>query len=186
MKLIPEQIKYIEKRIIELEKRLESLKQSIVANNASGCKLGGNDAHIDGYDINLFSALAEGQRELETLRSVLSNYEQVSNQNADTIEVGTVFTAALNFGDGDIECSEYVLIDGCGMPIDGEVNYVTLASPLGKAVIGKKVNDPICYPKPRNDKEMITGVIESIGVLETEKENDNSQKVNVISLKSHK
>lgn len=186
MKLIPEQIAYIEKRIVELESRLNSLRKSIIANNDLGCKLGGDDAHIDGYDFNLFSALAESQRELENLRVVLSNYEQVENQKADTIDVGTVFTAALNFGQGDIDCSEYVLIDGCSMPMNSNVNYVTISSPLGKAVMGKKVNDPICYAKPGRSSEMVTGIIESIGVLENEKEKDNSSKIHVISRKTNK
>lgn len=159
VRLLPEQISFIKERINALLENIGSLRADMSnrENRPAGCGLQGFDYVADFSTLNEISKIKGTVNELEEL---LNNSVIVSEYDSTKIGIGTRFIVSLDLGKGEIDTTDYVLLESLEMPKMDGVTYISLASPLGKAVYGRSTNEVICYTTP--DKRIIGGLVEDI------------------------
>lgn len=151
-RLIPEQVAYMEKRLKELESKAKKTEE----------ELGRIGISSDQFDKII--------GEIKELRSTLRMARVVSEYDESKIDIGTRFSATLDFGNDDHSTEKYILVDAIHTTeIEGLIQ-VQVASPFGKAVYHKGLNEEFSYTTPRG--KLVNGVIEKIipNITMTEKQ----------------
>lgn len=154
MKLLPEQVtklkESLERLIVTYNNLKESKKNDVKNSNYTIDGFTDLPDHELAYEIN---DVANRIRDLERLLETCIVIEEVAS---DTIQIGSEFTATTNFF-GEDETETYVLAENCEK-VDGK-NIISLASPFGDSVLGKKENENFSYKVKEN---VFNGVINKI------------------------
>ncbi|MBE6144229.1 MAG: hypothetical protein E7169_01495 [Firmicutes bacterium] len=158
-KLLPEQVEWIKTRLEELRTEIDNARSELLNSETRPFH-----ASPEGFnyvpDFGTFSQLGRLKKEMEELDSILGDSEIVTEYNANQIDIGTRFVASLDFGNGEVVTDHYILVSKGFSKVDEDIYYITLDSPTGRAVYGKKVNEVICYTTPTN--QIVGGIIEEI------------------------
>ena len=115
----------------------------------------GNELNL-GMDVSLLGLLAVTAKGYKEAKEKLENYEIVEPNNSDIIGLGSTFEINMNF-DGLEENEIYTLVEVKNTNDDH--SFISINSPLGKAVEGAKVGQKIGYMV---DQRNITGTITDI------------------------
>ena len=133
LKLIPEQVKSLRKRKCELLRMKEKYYDAL------------HDREKEQFDLGVLyeddSSYRDAILEIREIDRLLKEGEFVSDRNLSSIDVGTRFRV---FYDGDMEDYEdLLLVDQLTLP--RPIEFVSLESDMGRAVVGKKVGDTFSY-----------------------------------------
>lgn len=141
MKLVAEQVRNICEEIRKEEQNLKEHRQYMAKINEesmeeeSRLRNGNDTATIDNFNMR--------KKQLEEYKRVLSTAELVKRVPIDEIGIGTKFS--LKFSDTD-EIEQFIMLeDPIGMKSSKSESHITVKSPIGKLLLGKKVNDIIQY-----------------------------------------
>lgn len=109
------------------------------------------------FDTSLLSSLHITSESLKAAQEQLNNYEILEPNTSDVIGLGSTFEIAMDYDNGfdDTETLTLVQVRNIG---DSE-DYISIDSPLGKAVVGAKVGEEIKYMV---EKRLIKGSITKI------------------------
>ncbi|MCI8588828.1 MAG: hypothetical protein HFG40_04170 [Bacilli bacterium] len=160
MLLIPEQVQFLRKSIVELQEELEGYSTYLENRGVSNIESSRRVQVLDSITDNQYVAK---QDKLKEYQNLLSKSECVKNISTEEIGIGTRFKIRF---DGEEQSEGFILVDsliGSNLSLEA----VTIESELGKSIYGKKEGESFSYT-PRSNCT-ITGVIEKI-----EKENDKT------------
>lgn len=157
-KLLPVQVENLKKQYIDNFKKQQNLIN--IKNEESADKKMAAGLEINfGDDVSLLGSLSIAAKNYKEAEKILANYEIIESRNADVIGLGSTFEVNMDaFG---IETFTLVEIKNSY----DDRSFVSIDSPLGKAVNGAKVGDKISY---KVDQNLFTGTITDI-VKEKEK-----------------
>ncbi len=159
MILIPEQISYLRKQIFTTKENINSYKDYLTSKDITS---GDYSSRAFIGDSVLDDQYSRERKIYSDTMYALETSEYKTNRTTDIVDIGTKFTIQF---DGDPEHDEIILVEGTeGLSFrDG---FVSLNSPLGQNVIGKKENDRFEYVVTTGttlrDKRTIRGTIVSI------------------------
>lgn len=163
VKLLPEQIKVLEEKLEKLRQEKHKMLDDY-SNNQKITQSSSNELS-DPQDFTFRINLHQINENIKEIESLLNESKQINldDYNQDIIDVGTHFSATIEF-DGEIENDEYVLVsDRNGSSKERKINFISEESPLGKVVKGKKIGDSFHYTVGNN---VIVGFIEDISTIE--------------------
>ena len=153
MKLIPEQIIQIKKKIGELEKRVENYNDYYADRNTTGAAKSPGNQYGDfftehGLDLEFFK--------LKKYREIIMGSEFVYERDYETVNCGTKFQYC--FVDEPTEIEEGMLADSM-IGLASHKGFISSSSKLGEAVLGKQVGS-VCIYKGVEDFQVIriTGI----------------------------
>ena len=159
MKLIPEQLKGIEKAAAELKEERKSFKAYIDERRETNER--------DGYKIICIDHCTEDEIitnaiKLSKLQKIVDTAEIIDTPNNNQIGIGSTFKLKMADDLDDDELEEYTLVEkAIGVTIfDG---YISLDSKLGQSVYGKHVGENFSYKLSPKANDTVTGTIVSIG-----------------------
>lgn len=171
IRLLPEQIDEIQQQIdlltISLKKDVDLLKDN---GRASGT---GSQGFEYVPDFMSLEELGKTKEELSRLKSILNLAVVVSEYDNTKVNIGTRFTATFDF-DGEMETEEYVLVEKNVAITTKSLKYISIESPLGKAVYNKTANDVFSYSIPRSSIT-VKGLINSISPSRLDSEISNKK-----------
>lgn len=140
-KFLPDQIENLKRQLetetSKFDEILEIRKQNYLEKRTGQ----GNEISVI-FDHSLLENFIMNTNELNDIKKKLLNCIIVEQNNSDTIEIGSSFEISLFF-DEEEEKSNFTLVE-TKLPRD-PINYISISSPLGKAVIGKKQGDDFKY-----------------------------------------
>lgn len=137
MKLIAEQVRYLrEKKEELLRKRLEYTNYCINRDQVASDWLGVSPM----TDYQEESHMSKSIGELHEIDNLLKNSEYVIDRDLDQVEVGTRFSVLF-----DDDVKESIILTEANPFASVDAGFVSLESDLGKAVVGKKKGDKVCY-----------------------------------------
>lgn len=153
MKIIPEQVKYLREEIKKLRKELASYEQYYLERDKEvgtqeTCMVFCGDSITE-------HQIAKNYKTLKMYEKFLLVGEYVRKPETDRIGIGTKFS--LKF-DGETTEENYTMVEVLiGKHMFNEA--ITIESPIGKSIIGKKVGEYFSYKIGSND---IRGIITKI------------------------
>lgn len=171
VKLIPEQIAYIQKKLEQLSQETSKLRRDVTDRESRPTNVSSFDGFDHIPDFTALQGLGKVKNKMVEFSDLLNSAIIITDYDSEKINIGTRFTATLDFGDGDLTTEEYILIEG-PIIIKKGINYISTNSPFGKAVYGKKENDVIHYYTP--DHRLIGGLVETIASSRNLEENTKS------------
>lgn len=122
----------------------------------------GSTGFEDTADYHSIATSNGAKIERKQIDAMLKNCEIIEATSNDRVGLGTTCSVVLDFGDGELYCSDYKLVAENHGTVSTEDNaiYVTPNSEFGKAIMGKGLMDGIYYTLP-NGLEVF-GFIEDI------------------------
>lgn len=175
IKLLPSQVEKIKETLEEINEKYKSLIE--VYKGTSVGSILGNQGFSDVVDSGYTNTITNLERKKEELEKILKVANIIKEYNEESISIGTRFAATCDY-DGEIETDEYVLVstkEGSKITknrTDNDAICVTTDSPFGRAVLGKRIGDPIYY---ETSGMHVVGFIEDI--TPKEKMEESIQKV---------
>lgn len=158
MKLLPEQVAKMRETLEQLKVQYHELVEEKSSNSKRGNVgpdgFGDVNTGVSAYDV------ADIIRKMGELESIIDSATIVENIDSETIQIGSRFTATINFW-GEDETVDYVLSESHENFDSEDVMVITDKSPLGKAVLGKKENDEFTYRGPEKE---FRGVINKVNI----------------------
>lgn len=119
-------------------------------------------AKENGIRREISSEIVELELRNEEIKNTLAFGEVVvPNVDSDVVEIGSL--VSLLFSDGEVEDVFLIEDNYANALTSSEVNFMSLSSPLGAAVFGKKQGDVISYEVGDKDRKSIIAC-EVIGV----------------------
>lgn len=152
--LTKEQRKSMEARLAALEVSRASLSESL-AEEIKGFKVGSGDS-VSTTVVHARETLYAIEKSIQEHRNILSRAVEPV-YDSEKVDIGTKFSAALSV-DGKVMEDNYVLVQ-TNPNFDAEYKQISISSPIGKAVYGKKENEVFEYLAPAG---VFKGVITSI------------------------
>lgn len=154
MKLIPEQINYLREEIAKLQKEIKSYDQYYIE----------RDKETDTRETCMFFCgdiitehqISESHNNLKKYQNLLITSDYIRKPTTDMIGIGTKFTIKF---DEEEQIENYVLVEALIGNCMAE-EAITVESPLGKSILGKKEGETFSYIIGANNK--ITGKIIAI------------------------
>lgn len=140
-KFLPEQIENLRKQMYSETLKLKGIVQTRKENYAEQKTNEGEETRIQ-VDNTLLESFIMNTNSLNDIKKKLLNCEVVERSNSDEIEVGSTFEISLFFDDEE-ERSIFTLVE-TRLPKD-PINFISVTSPLGKAILGKKQGDKFKY-----------------------------------------
>lgn len=146
--LLPEQVQRINEMLDEINQERKNLVEIYKGTNTGSTF--GDQGFSDVVDSNYVSTITNLEKKKERLEKLLSVAKIISEYNGESISIGTRFAATLDY-EGDMETAEYILVstkEGSVSELqrkNTEAMCITTESPFGKAVVGKRIGDPIFY-----------------------------------------
>lgn len=153
--LTKEQRKSMEARLATLEASRASLSESL-AEEIKGFKVGSGDS-VSTTVVHARETLYAIEKSIQEHRDILSHAVEPV-YDSEKVDIGTKFSAAVSV-DGKVMEDKYVLVQTNPNFNDDEFKQISIASPIGKAVYGKKENEVFEYVAPAG---VFKGVITSI------------------------
>lgn len=159
MKLIPEQITELRKRIETLKQTIDGYSDYVSSREITSCE---QSSHEVIGDTQIESQLQMNLNNYGQLIRLLTGAEYVQTRNLDTIDIGTKFRVRF---DGMTTSNPVYLVE-TSYSLGLNSNFSSIDSPLGKNVIGKTTNDRFSYALPsrfsNTERNVISGTIEEI------------------------
>ena len=140
-KFLPEQIENLRKQMYSETLKLKGIVQTRKESYAEQKTNEGEETRIQ-VDNTLLESFIMNTNSLNDIKKKLLNCEVVERSNSDEIEVGSTFEISLFFDDEE-EKSIFTLVE-TRIPKD-PINFISVTSPLGKAILGKKQGDNFKY-----------------------------------------
>ena len=131
--LTKEQRKSMEARLAALEVSRASLSESL-AEEIKGFKVGSGDS-VSTTVVHARETLYAIEKSIQEHRDILSRAVEPV-YDSEKVDIGTKFSAALSV-DGKVMEDNYVLVQ-TNPNFDAEYKQISISSPIGKAVYGKK------------------------------------------------
>lgn len=129
---------------------LENIKKKIEKNNIDITEYVSDDAYGDGWHDNF--AYEEARRyeyqlflEYENKLKGLNEIEIIERDDSDKIGIEDIVLVELSFSDNEIERDWYKISGSTKSDLDNEILHITVNSPLGKSLLGKKINEEFTY-----------------------------------------
>lgn len=129
---------------------LEIIKKKIEKNSIAIAEYASDDAYGDGWHDNF--AYEEARRleyqlfiEYENKLKGLNEIEIIEKDNSDKIGIEDIVLVELTFSDNEIEREWYKISGSTKSDLDNEMLHITVNSPLGKSLLGKKINEKFAY-----------------------------------------
>lgn len=154
-RLLPVQVENLRKQYNESVAKLQSLNV-MKENEVSERKVASGNEINFGPDTSLLGSLSIASRDYKEAKEKLECYELLENKNSDIIDLGSTFEVEMNY-DGIVENEVFTLVEIRNHKDDH--SFISIDSPLGKAVAGTQVGDAISYMV---GKERITGTVTGI------------------------
>ena len=79
---------------------------------------------------------------LRMIDLMLKTSETVNPTESDLLEVGKEFTVSIDYGYDDKEVFTGILVEEKAVP---NLNLTSIGSPLGRAIVGRKIGDDFSY-----------------------------------------
>lgn len=154
MKLLPEQVtklkESLDRLVVTYNNLKESRKNDVKNSNYT------SDGFTDLPDHELAYEINDIVNKIHDLEFLLTTCTIIDDVSSDSIVLGSEFTVTVDFF-GEEETGTYLLAEN-SEKIDGK-NVISIASPLGDTVSGKKENDNFSYKVNNN---VFSGVINKI------------------------
>lgn len=131
-----------ERLVAELD-RLRVQRQDLLATLALDETRG--DSADQASAVERGTELDRVDRRVTELTDLLDVASEAAPPTGDTVEIGTLVT--VKYGDGDTETVRVGMLS----LEDDEVPVLTPASPLGKALLGRRKGESVSYTTPRGD-----------------------------------
>ena len=129
---------------------LENIRKKITKNNIDITEYTSDDAYGDGWHDNF--AYEEARRyeyqlflEYEKKLKGLNEIEIVERDISDKIGIEDIVFVGLTFSDNEKERAWYKISGSTKSDLDNELLHITVNSPLGKSLLGKKINEEFTY-----------------------------------------
>ena len=154
-KLLPEQVENLNNQIKMNSSRLSNLTLSTTQQIKDIQTEIHDTTNARSFDTSLLGSLHVTSEMLKEAQQQLSNYEILEPNTSDVIGLGSTFEIIIG-SDDDVELLTLVQVRNVG---DSE-DYVSIDSPLGKAVIGARAGEEIKYMvEKRTIKGSITKIV---------------------------
>lgn len=158
--LLPQQVEAYEKELAEIEEQMNMLTKE--KTNMSFYKVVNGECGTfsnDSLDSSLLMELSVKANRRKEIKTILANAEvlDIAENESDVIAIGTTFS----FKTDRIQNMTFTLVEVNGNPADG---YIAVDSPIGAAVLDKKVGDDFSYVVPSGN--VVNGSIIAIHNLE--------------------
>lgn len=138
MKLIAAQIELLEATEVRLLAEIDAL---LSRKNGDSSMFYGS-SNDDDFDMN--SRIAMLNTQIKQIQLIKNGSEVVESSMGDVIDLGASFKLELDFGDGDIDEVEAVMIES-RVTTEGSGLYVSIDSAIGSNIIGKSVGEEFTY-----------------------------------------
>ncbi len=129
---------------------LENIKKKIEKNNIDITEYVSDDSYGDGWHDNF--AYEEARRyeyqlflEYENKLKGLNEIEIIERDDSDKIGIEDIVLVELTFSDNEVERDRYKISGSTKSDLDNETLHITVNSPLGKSLLGKKINEEFTY-----------------------------------------
>lgn len=159
MKLIPEQISYLRKEEETTKKNLEQYENYLASRDITSSEL--STGALIGDSITDHQLNMERQHYKE-ITDLLANSEYVTARTTDKIDIGTKFV--IQYDDDDEQAS--MTLTECVFKLSSLRDFISIESPIGKAVIGKKAGEEfkaeVITGANSNDRRIISGRVVEI------------------------
>ncbi len=154
-KLLPVQVENLQKQYDESLLKLNALK--VISNEDFEDKKAATGKELNlGLDASLLGSLSVTTRDYKDAKEKLENHEVIEPNNSDIIGLGSTFEILMNYGD----CKEKEICTLVEMHnVCDSSDLISIDSPRGKAVLGKKAGDNISYEV---EKRIFTGTVTDI------------------------
>lgn len=154
-RLLPVQVENLKKQYDESFLKLKAL--NVLKTEELNDKKAATGTEINlGLDTSLLGTLTFASKGYKEAKQILENYEIVEPNNSDIIGLGTTFEVQMNY-DGFEEKEIFTLVE-IHTPNDDK-SFISVNSPLGKAVVGAKTGEEISYTV---EQRRITGTVTDI------------------------
>lgn len=154
-RLLPVQVENLQKMCDENFSKLRKL--NIIKTEDLNDKKAASGREMNlGVDSSLLGILTVTIKNYKEAKEKLENYEIVEPSNSDIIELGSTFEVQMNY-DGFEENEIFTLVE-THIPNDDK-SFISVDSPLGKAVVGAKAGEEISYTV---EQRRITGTVTDI------------------------
>jgi transcription elongation factor GreA len=140
----------LQKLIAELKRREGKIRKKITDAIAEA-QSQGDQSENDGYDLAL-DQQRDNEMRIEELKEKIDNAEVVKNSSKGKINLGSIVTLS-----GARELTYEITGEEEANPLEGKISH---KSPIGKAVLGKKVGDKIKIKTPQGELEYKVSNIE--------------------------
>lgn len=153
--LTKEQRKSMEARLAALEVSRASLSEAL-SEEIKGFKIGSGDS-VSTSVVHARESLYAVEKAIKEHRDILARAQEPV-YDSEKVDIGTKFSAAVSV-DGKVMEDSYVLVQTNPNFDSEDFKQISIASPIGKAVYGKKENEVFEYVAPAG---VFKGVITSI------------------------
>ena len=140
-KFLPEQIENLREQLQAKTLKLEGIN-NIRKQNYSEMKTGNGQETSFPVDNSLLGNFVVNTNALNDIKNKLLNCEVIEPNNSDEIGIGSTIKISLFF-DEDEERETFTLVE-TRLPKD-PANFISINSPLGKAIVAKKQGDSFKY-----------------------------------------
>ncbi len=140
-KFLPDQIENLKGQLETESLKFNEIREIRKANFLEKRLGSGNEISIL-FDNYLLENFVMNTSELNDIKKKLLNCVIIEPNNSDEIGIGSTFEISLFF-DGEEEKSTFTLVE-TRLSKD-PINYISISSPLGNAIIGKKQGDDFKY-----------------------------------------
>lgn len=166
--LTKEQRESLEKRLKALKDSQKSLSESL-AEEIKSFKVASGDSMSSSvlHTRESLFLIEEAIKETESLLSCAVE----PTYDSEKIAIGTKFTAVVDLN-GKLDEDKYMLVQANPNYEEGEYRQISLTSPIGSAVFGKKENETFEYTAPAG---VFKGVITSIVKENVKEENEKGK-----------
>lgn len=158
MILIPEQIVYLREQRRNTKHALAGYSDYLSSKDITSGDYYAKEVIGDGVTDNQYH---QERRKLGEITDLLENSEYLKKRQTDEIAIGTKFR--IKFDGTGIE-NEFLLVESINeLPIGQQ--FISIESPLGKSVAGKKEGERFSYVlngRDRFDRQVITGTVTAI------------------------
>ena len=104
---------------------------------------------------DLYKKIGMGMEDEETrprlrlIQLMLETSEKINPTESDVLEIGKEFTIAIDFGDDDQDIFTGILVEEKAVT---NANLTSIESPLGGAILGRKIGEDFSYIIEKNHK----------------------------------
>lgn len=156
-KLLSEQVENLNRQIEANRSRLFNLTSAGAQQSKDNLSEALDSTNASSLDTSLLGSLHVTSESLKIAKEQLENYEILEPNTSDVIGLGSTFEIVMTYGNGFEEDATLTLVQVRN--IGDSDDYVSVDSPLGKAVVGATAGQEIRYTVNKN---LIKGSITKI------------------------
>ena len=142
-KLLPEQVENLNNQIELDRERLTNLNSAKKQQSSDIQNESFDTTNASSFDTSLLGSLHVVSRNIKSAQEQLSDYEILEPNLSDTIGLGSTFEVVMTYENGFEDEATFTLVqvrNSCD-----SMDYISIDSPLGKAVIGAQAGQEVNY-----------------------------------------